>query len=334
MITIRLLAICLITLFSNGALASVFETASIKTENRSPFVSLYGLARADYEPHIGKGSVRLRSQIEVANYLSKGDKNGEAFFIDGETWIFTQSALFQSEQYYLNIDVPFIHHGRGVLDRSIYNFHDLFGMPQNGRVDDQHDQQLWVLRGRSGEEYQFDTVENSLGDISIAIGTYVDEGQQEQLALSLTLPTGDFDTQSGNETVNIGLSYASGNPLWLSNRTWLNSQNLSFWWGASLNFLPELSGLSMLEQNHWVATGRVGIAWVPFEQWVLKAQLDTNTPLFDSDIRELGWIPVQTSVALQHVISTNHSFDLGIVEDLRPRATPDVVFTMAYEFTF
>ena len=321
------LILCLLFI-AQWSTASTFLTNSIATSNRSPFIQLFEIASPDFHPMGMAGENVARLQLELANYLSFGnDPSGEELFIDGETWI---STLSLEHQIRANLSIGFQTslrgHGEGIADRFIFQFHDVLGLPQNGRTDDFHDRLLWRLYDRDDLKFELDSATGGIGDTLIHLAWQSPEGAQWRFHVGL--PTGNFEQQTGSEGVDLGLAWANQNPDWLQHRQWLRESALSIWYGLGVAWLDHSPKTGNINTNPWVASVRGGFAWRALQSWQLKVQLDSHTPLFDTNIRELGWLPVQISLASTHNIGKKTTLEWGLTEDLRPRVTPDVVFNL------
>ena len=312
--------------------AQTVESSSITTQNRSPFVMLFALARPEYRSQLEEGQIRYTARAEVSNYLSVHRGREEYLFIDGETQILTQEIGFHWIGYEWQLSLPWIKHSRGKLDRFIYDFHDVLQLPQNGRTDNFHEELNWQLNGGGERLARIDAPTQSLGDTSVTVYKTLDNNWQANAMLKI--PTGKFSKQSGSQNPDLGIAISQHNPSWFSERNWLSETPLAVWWGMGLNYLGKVGQLDALDQKHVVATFRTGMAWEITSQWQFKCQLDSNSQLFDSDIRELGWIPVQATLGGQYQLERNGLIGFNIVEDLRPRVTPDVVFSIDYTTVF
>lgn len=305
---------------------------AIDTENRSPIISFYQLVRPRLMAQMSDQSWRSESRIDLSNYLSSTSKNDEYYFIDGESTYYTQTLRYQHNLWQFGLRLNYVSHDRGFLDRAIYDFHDLFSMPQNGRVDDAHDLFMWQLEARGQNLINANSSSSALGDTSLIASRALTSNQS--LSAQIKIPTGSLDELSGSEAWDAGISYSHFNPDWLTSRNWLNQFALGFWWGIGLNYLSTADSLALLKENHWVLTAATGFTWNIVPAWQVQLQFDTNSPLFDSPVRELGWVPLQTSIGLNYSIDTNRELQAVIIEDLRPRATPDVIFSLGYQHNF
>lgn len=323
--------ICLLAFISSSADAS-FGTQSLEVQNRTPYVHLFHPARADVTDPLEDGEYEYAAQAEVASYISLHRDQDETFFIDGETLILTQSIALKIQDTDVRVSLPWLRHGRGKLDRLIYDFHDILKMPQNGRSDERHDELLWHLSKNGETIHRLEQVESGLGDIHLRFSNYLEN--KLQIHTSVKLPTGSFGSQTGSRNLDVGIALSQANPDWLTSRAWLNAYHFSFWWGGSFNYLGKSAPLDKLEQNNWMLTSRQGFAWHINPKWEFIAQADENTAAFDSDIRELGWIAIQATLAMRFRPSPKQFVTFSLSEDLRPRVTPDAVFSLDYRIRF
>lgn len=332
---ICLFFIALTTQFNSLSAAEVFNAETIKVENRSPVVQLFSLSRPDYTLNKKTNTRHLKSRLELINYLSQTKKDNEYFFIDGETLVVTNTFQHQiSNNFILHFNIPWLRHSGGIADGFIYNFHDLFQLAQNGRSDSNNNQLSWILSKNAKRSISVNDNKSGLGDIQVKLSWTPETANNTQITSLLKLPTGSFKDQTGSEKIDFGISAIQNNPDWLNNRNWLRALPLSVWYGAGINYLNSISALDDFDAYPIVATLRTGMAWSVFSNWNIKAQLDSNTPLFDSNIRELGWMPIQVSLVSEHILSDKVTLDFILIEDLRPRVSPDVTFSSGLSIQF
>ena len=164
------------------------------------------------------------------------------------------------------------------------------------------------------------------GDLSITAQLTPSDKPSVRWTFMTKLPTGDFSRQTGSEKFDLGVAVSQINPDWVRNRRFLSDIQLAFWYGAGLSYLGEVEALKELNQKPYAFTFRTGFAYAPFESWHLKCQLDAQSPIYETKIRELGWYPVLISFSSVHKLSETTNFEFAIVEDIRPRSGPDIIF--------
>ena len=296
---------------------------------------LFSLPKADFSVPEIRGTRSLKTSLEISNYISKTTKDGDTLYIDGESLKIQNKLSYQySKQVRVAINTSWIKHSDGISDRFIYHFHDLLGLPQNGRSDAYHDQLYWRFYSDNETVLSLDQERSSWGDTELSLTWQPQQLERTQLNLMLKLPSGSYTNQTGSEGIDIGFSLTQQNPEWLSDRTILEQQALAFWYGAGLGFTSHVSKLSKFDQNPINFSLRTGLAWLVSADWELKTQLDTHSPLFNTELRELGWFPLQFTLASEHHLTAKTSLSFMIVEDLRPRSAPDVIFNTSLALRF
>lgn len=315
--------------------AEFFSTESIQLTNSGPVLNLFNFARPDILESKPVNSITLKTQFELSNYISSTSKNGDVFYIDGETWVFRNTLNYQvSSNLNISASLPWIKHSGGKSDSFIFKFHDIFQLPQNGRKSNKEDKLRWILNKDGKTLLTLDNEASDWGDLSITAQLTSQHNPSVRWSFMSKFPTGNYDKQTGSEQFDIGLSFAQLNPNWFKNRTILSDINLAFWYGSGLSYLGKVEALKELEQKPYVFTFRSGLAYSPISSWQLKCQLDAQSPLFDTEIRELGWIPLQISFSTLHKMSSKTQFEFVIIEDIRPRSAPDVIFQTSLQTTF
>lgn len=315
--------------------AQTIDTDTITVFNNSPVVNLFGISRPDYSTQKAQESLTIRAQYELTNYISSTAKNDDVLFIDGETLTLRHAFSYQlTPDLQIGLSIPWIKHSGGITDEFIYNFHDILQLPQNGRTEANEDDLRWRLIHDGQTLLSVNDKLSGWGDISITAQLTPPDSPSVRWTFMTKLPTGDFDQQTGSEKLDLGLSFSEMNPQWFKQRSLLAQTDLAFWYGAGLSYLGEIKQFSVLDQAPLVATFRTGFAYAPLKNWQLKTQLDSQSPLFDTKIRELGWFPLMLSFASSHQFGSESLLELVIIEDLRPRSAPDVIFQTNFQTTF
>lgn len=338
---IRLLphpALCLLLFCSYFPLSFAGQTHLSKTldvKNNSPIISLFSLPRADFYPSNKPGTRTLESSFEITNYISSTSKQGDFLLIDGESWSLNSKLLYQyNHQLQIGLSTKWIKHGKGITDRFIYHFHDILQLPQNGRSDEYHERFFWSFYADSQEVLTVRDDLSAWGDTELSLAWQPPELNNTQFNAFLKLPTGDYQQQTGSERVDFSLSFAQQNPDWFSNRNSLNTSSIAFWYGAGLGYTSKVTELSKFTQNILNFSLRTGLAWLVSANWQVKAQIDTHSPLFKTELRELGWFPLQFTIGTDYKVTEDATLNLMIVEDLRPRSAPDVIFSTGLSIKF
>lgn len=315
--------------------ADYFFSESIQFDNQAPILSLFSYSTPEIIKPKTVKSISFKQQLSISNYISSTSKESEQFLMDGETWEIKNILRYQfSPEILVSTSIPWIKHHGGIADSFIYNFHDLFQLPQNGRTKENENELRWILNKDGENILNQSSKQEALGDVDITVQLTPSNTPSIYWSWLIKLPTGNYDAQTGSEKFETGFSFTQLNPDWFRNRTVLPNINLAFWYGFGASYIGKVNALSALNQNRYLLTYRSGLAYAPKDKWHIKCQLDTHSPLFDSEIRELGWHPIQISFSSWHQISDSTTLEFVILEDIRPRTTPDVIFQTSYEVTF
>jgi len=324
-----------IALAGNSKSAEFFDTNSINLFNNGPILNLFNFSRPDIIDNNEVNSITLETQFELTNYISSTSKNGDQFYIDGENWILRNTLRYHvNSNFIVSASIPWIKHTGGKSDSFIYKFHDIFQLPQNGRRSNNNDDFRWILNKDGKTILDIDNELAAWGDLSITGQLTPQKTPSVRWSFMAKFPVGDYDKQSGSEKIDLGLSFAQINPDWFQNRSSFSKLNLAFWYGSGVSYIGEVEALKTLNQKPLVFTFRTGFAYSPFISWQLKCQLDAQSPLFKTEIRELGWYPLQISLSSLHHLSPSTKFEFVIIEDIRPRSAPDVTFQTSLQTTF
>ena len=165
--------------------------------------------------------VRLYDQTGLATYngqvtlpvlsaVASVQPSGTAYILDSESLRTVLDARFGiSRRIEVGIEVPFLSHQGGFMDRTIDTFHDRFHLPDGGRTGFAYGEFRAGYIG-SGETVYFDDPPGGfrLGDIVVSVaGMLVRErGGMPAVSASLSakLPTGDFRQLSGSGSADYG----------------------------------------------------------------------------------------------------------------------------------
>ncbi|MFC1837549.1 DUF3187 family protein [Thermodesulfobacteriota bacterium] len=99
-------------------------------------------------------------------------------------------------------------------------------------------------------------------------------------------------------------------------------------------YLEDIDSAMSTIQNNFALAARVGLGWQASRRFQLKLQLDTHSPLYDSDIKEIGESGLQVVIGGSLFMSDNAYIDLSIAEDLDISTAADVAFQLALVITY
>ena len=87
-------------------------------------------------------------------------------------------------------------------------------------------------------------------------------------------------------------------------------------------------------QNNFAVAGRVGIGWQATQLIQLKLQLDGQSALYDSDLKELGNTAFQLVMGGSLTFTDDLYLDISVAEDINTATAVDVAFQLALVATF
>jgi len=324
---ITAIAALLLLLASSAAAAEVRAFHNI---NQLPGKQIFGLPSLDNSPLTKAGSWRLNLIANVSNTYDLSASDAEEMATDIESFRGTMLANYAPwDNLQLSLEVPYLHHGGGFLDNFIYDWHDFFGMNQNGRTKENANQINVSYLSDAGDSFALDDSASGLGDIRIN-GAYSRLWHNRALIFSteLKFPTGDYDKLTGSG----GYDFSLG--LILNDPHSLGQYHITMYGGLAAIFLGDIDGELAAIQKDFALAGRLGIGWQATQLIQLKLQLDYQTPLYDSKLKELGDPAFQIVMGGSLTFTGDVYLDLSIAEDINTATAVDVAFQLALVMAF
>ena len=143
-----ILAVFLLAPFYSAEAANVRAFHNI---NQLPFKQIFGLPSLDNNPLTEAGKWRMNLITNFSNTYNISAKANDQIVNDVETF---RGVLIVNyglrENWQLSMEIPYIQNDGGFLDDFIYDWHDFFSMPQNGRTKDNSDQLQVAYLSNSG----------------------------------------------------------------------------------------------------------------------------------------------------------------------------------------
>jgi len=306
------------------------EIRAFHNVNQLPLKQIFGLPSLDNSPLIKKGQWRMNGIANISNTYNVSANANDQLTTDVETFRGSLKASYGlRDNWQIGIEVPYVSHDAGFLDGLIYDWHDFFGMPQNGRTKDNSDQfQLSYLSG-SGASFELPDPASGLGDIRIN-GVYSRPWHNRVLVFSteLKLATGDYDklTGSGGYDFSVGLT--------LNDPHSLGKYRITMYGGLAGIYLGDMDGALSEVQKNFAIAGRAGIGWQATKLIQLKLQFDAQSALYDSDLKELGGAAVQLVMGGSLTFTDSVYLDISVAEDIKTSTAADVAFQLALVATF
>jgi len=324
---IAILAVVLLQWFYSAEAAEIRAFHNI---NQLPFKQIFGLPSLDNSPLAEAGKWRLNVITNISNTYNISAGANDQIVNDAETF---RGSLIVSygflDNWQLSVEVPYIRHDGGFLDDFIYDWHDFFNMPQNGRTKDNSDQlQISYLSGAGSSFAVLDST-SGLGDIRIN-GAFSRPWKDRTLIFSteLKFPTGDYDKLTGSG----GYDFSLG--LMINDPHSLGKYRITLYGGLAGVFLGDIDGELAAVQNNFALAGRAGIGWQAGKLIQLKLQLDALSALYDSDLKEMGDPAFQLVMGGSLTFSDDVYLDISVAEDINTSTAADVAFQLALVVTF
>jgi hypothetical protein len=271
--------------------------------------------------------------VEAAQNFAKNTSGDEVSFFDGETYRFNLALRHGvTSRFEAGLEIPYLSHRGGFLDGFMRDFHDVFGLSQSGRNNHPRNRLLYSYVRAGKQEILVDEHAEGLGDVRLRAAWQLwrtEAGPPRGAALhaSLKLPTGDSDNLFGSGSTDLA--------LWVSGtRGWERKESALALFGAAGvmgltdgDVLPE-------QQRNLVIFGTLGGGWRPASWLVLKTQIDSHTPFFDSDLQELGVVMGQLLLGVDLALGERTVLELAFTEDIVVDTAPDTVFRLALRSQF
>jgi hypothetical protein len=324
-----LLLLVLATGLPMAASARALTLVPFATTNQSPLVAVFGLPPAGEATVLPAGRTAVELRADIASNFTADSRSGESILLDGESYRLALALRYGfSERLEFGLEIPYVLHRQGFLDRFIINWHDFFNLPQGGR-DQSPRNRLEYRYVRSGSD-QLDLTDETdgLGDLRLTGGWQLWRKDASSLALraSLKVPTGDADRLLGSGSTDFA--------LWLSGSETFADRSLALFGAAGALVMSDGDVLADRQRNA-VAFGTLGGGWRPFSRVAFKAQVDAHSPFYrGSDLRELSGASAQLAIGGTVGITDALLLDIAVTEDIVVDTAPDVVFHFSLRQTF
>lgn len=300
------------------------EVTPFYTRNLNPFIQIFGLPAMAGGALTAPGGIDTRLVLDIANSSVQGDNGTEQIFIDGESYRAALTLRYRlNPAVELGLDLPFVHHTGGIFDNFIEDWHDIFGLSNKARHQSTSNTLNYRYTRNGTPRVAITGADNGIGDVTLSAGYRIRQNdavlpRAVALRAGLKLPTGDPDRLlgSGGTDVSLGIYFSDsrllGDPAWT-----LFGAAGGVLLGAG-DVLPEL-------HRDAVGFGTLGIGWHAWRVVDLKAQLATHTPVYRSELAELGSSAVELIVGGNIALPQRLVLDIGVTENLFSGPTPDVV---------
>jgi Protein of unknown function (DUF3187) len=296
-------------------------------KNLSPVIGLMGLPsqRDAFATEPGRMEAALHSSI-ASHYMRDLD-TGEYLNFDGETLRFALDLRYGlAENLDIQLEVPWLDHSGGDLDKAIDDWHDLWGMSDGGRSDVPRDLLDYRYVTEAGG-FGLQEAASGLGDLNLSLNYvfYRKDASAMGVAVGYKFATGDADdfTGSGADDAWVAVRF-SGEQL----------SDLPLVWHGHAGYLYAGDGdltEDYQETNLWFAG--LSMEWRFGQYWSALAQFDSNAAPLKSNITGVGDDAYIATVGLRRSIGKNWSTEFSVVEDIGVETAPDVTFQFSVRYS-
>ncbi|MEH6608603.1 MAG: DUF3187 family protein [Halioglobus sp.] len=302
------------------------DSEPLYTKNLSPVAGLFGLP-AQRSARIGSAGVSsLALHGSVASHYVSDSESAEVLNFDGESQRLALEWRYGlTDNWDLQLEVPWLDHSGGQLDSLIDDWHNFWGLSDGGRSKAPADV-LDFHYASAAENFQLQDDVSGIGDTSLSVSRvlYRDAGSTAAIALGYKFATGEEEDflGSGADDVFATLRFSGQ-----------HKADLPLTWHGQLGYLragdTRILG-DIQEKNLWFAG--LALDWRIAERWSLLAQVDAHAAPADSAIGGLGDEAIMLTVGGRWRFSRDWAVDLSVVEDVRVETAPDVSFQASLRY--
>jgi hypothetical protein len=306
--------------------ASVVSAEPFVTRDQNPLLGGSALPLPVPADLAAGHSTRFEIATNWSSTASSGLTGDEALLVDlesREVRLFVEHNV--SDHFAIRVQLPYRQLTTGILDGFIDGWHRALGLPEGARIFLERDQfQVGYLRG-SQTVLNRREPSQGLGDITLEAGRQVWKSPRASGAfwISLDAPTGSEGKLLGNGSWDAGVRLAGRNEL--------SARNTAYWQIGATRM--GRGGVLSQWQNDWAvsATGTHEFSATPSLH--LKMQVDVHSALYKSGVDFLGEAAILT-VGGEFRFDSGLRLEIGIGEDIKVGASPDVNFCFALRQSF
>lgn len=307
-----------------AALPAIAEP--LYTKNLSPVAGLLGLPAQRGVATTGAGHIDIGLHGAVASHYINANSDSEFVNFDGETRRLTLDLRYgMAGNWDLQLEVPWLEHAGGELDRVIDEWHDIWGMSDGGRSDVARDLLDFRYATRTHDVGLAQSA-SGIGDLSVSLSRafYRTQDAAAALALGYKFDTGDARKFTGSGAGDVFLALRmSGNHL----------SELPVSWHGQMGYLragdSDLLG-DRQRRDLWFAG--IAMDWRFAANWSAILQLDSHRGPLDSALTATGEDAFLLTVGGRWRVARRWAVDFSVIEDIRVASAPDVTFQVGLRF--
>lgn len=165
-----------------------------------------------------QGVVTSRLTMAYTSLYLFGSTGTSSIDLDGEvlrTSLQLRAGVLPGLEF--GIELPFVHSSGGFLDGFLIGYHDLFGLPDQGRDEGPRNVQDVRVVHRGATVYELESGGFGLADVPLSLRATLLEPRPDRPGLALLggveLPTGDSTSGYGNGQLDVALGLAAEWPI-------------------------------------------------------------------------------------------------------------------------
>lgn len=273
-----------------------------------------------------QGGEQNNSELQISllhnNVFMGGVANNERLILDGES---SQFNLRFSKRvnacWQINAATAFLAHSAGWFDQPVDDWHQVFGLPDAQRGDWPNNQLQYAYE-KNGELQTLPGEARGFGDVQLQVQRSLGcEDHATLFRLGTKLPLGDPENFFGSGSIDV---FIDAQLPWRAFRP-----NSRWQWSGSVGVLLGGENDLLVEQNPLSGFGVLGVNARVTSKLSFVGQMDWHSPLFDSQLRELGKFGNQLSLGLRYSGALGN-YELSFSEDVAVDTSPDIVLRLAW----
>jgi len=299
-----------------------------QTRNLNPFTRVFSWPSGMQSRIEIPGNFQLGMRYEVGNSCSWDTSNvSEQIYLDGESsWLTMHLEYRPTDRYSFGIEVPYVSHSRGYLDKFVDLWHHLTGLPQGRRKSVSERQIRYSYKTGQMRRVEQNSAEAGFGNILVTGALQLLKSNANALAIYSGYSIPAFTGQNPLHKTSSDLS------ILISGSQRLNLLNLQPVLFASIGviFPGRIENLASIQRHH-VLTGRIGGAVNLSENIVVKCQFDFNSPFYESDLDQIGAWGGQLILGGVVRQKKSRAINFGVTEDNIVSTAPDFGFLIGID---
>jgi hypothetical protein len=316
----------ILTAMAVSLLPAQLVAEPLYVKNLAPVPGLFGFPVMRNADVLASGQFSLGLYGNIANNYSVDTDGPESVNFDGETHRFAgRFGVGLGRGWEVEGELVWLRHEGGELDKSIEDWHDLWGLPDGNRDEAPRDLIDFSYSGPGAAFAMREDVSGS-GDMHLALVKKLWESPAAAISAraGVKLGLGDEDDLLGSGSDDYYLSF---------NFSGQDTSERPLIWHGQFGYLragdADVLG-SIQEQDLWFAG--LGFEWQAWQQVHLKMQVDSHDAVADSRLDQMGEVAVQLSAGVSWLFAPGWEAEFSLSEDIAVDTAPDIVFQLGLRY--